>query len=119
MSGIPPPYKKHTPEIWIGVIILILAIGLLIGLAAYQIVYVTGDVAPNAIGCSGSSYTACNGGGLLLAELLYIVILVIAVWMITKYHAADEASSKLAEAGDFSGVTILTTKKGEMPNLPY
>jgi TRAP-type C4-dicarboxylate transport system permease small subunit len=90
------PPKKHTTQIVISAIVLVFGILLLLSLGVYTAQYVEqSDVDPSTIsGISGSSYTLCQGGGLIFADFIYIIITVLGAIFLVRYITLDQDAKK-------------------------
>ena len=114
MSTISDLYKKHTSYVYFGIAIMVLAVLLILGLGFYEAGYVTAEQDSTWIGCSGSSYGSCGSpSGLVIAEVIYILLLLLGFWMLIKYQTLDGIAGRLIGMSDEAGLAALQKQKGQ------
>ena len=108
-SATNPTYPSYLPQFKTaseGIAWTLIFIGaiLLLSLFVFEAGYVTVNPGGTVVGISGSSYRQSGGGCLLLAEILYIAIFTIGIYILAKNKEFNKLGQKLFALGDTSVV---------------
>ena len=84
-------YNKHEGQKLWGWFLLVLGIIFIIAILMYQ-------AGTSWCHCYGSFLTLCGNGGLLAAQIITLLVFILAVYLLTEWHAITRDSLKLATA---------------------
>jgi len=97
-----PSYLPQFKNASTGIAWTLIVIGaiLLLSLFVFEAGYITVNPGGTVVGISGSTYGGSGGGCLLLAEILYIAIFAIGIYILAKNKEFNKLGQKLFALGD-------------------
>ena len=99
------PQFKNAPT-GIAWFLIIFGAILLLALFVFEAGYITVNPGGTVVGSSASTYAQSGGGCLLLAEILYIAIFAIGIYILAKNKEFNTLGQKLFAMGDPNVATL-------------